>query len=230
MKTVLITGANKGLGYEMSRQLSELGWKVLVVGRRKEETEAAAERLMRNGGIAIPIQMDIGDDESIKEGMEKIDETISHLDVLINNAAVLEDRGSELIHVDMDMVEKMIQINALGVLKMVRSCIHLIDEGGRIINVSSGAGSFGEGGSLWAPVYGLTKTLVNSITYHLAPELESRGVSINALCPGWVKTEMGGPEAPRSVEEGAETAIWLATKAPASLTGKFLRDKKEIPW
>ena len=130
----------------------------------------------------------------------------------------------------MDMVEKMIQINALGVLKMVRSCIHLMDEGGRIINVSSGAGSFGEGGSLWAPVYGLTKTLVNSITYHLAPELESRGVSINALCPGWVKTEMGGPEAPRSVEEGAETAIWLATKAPASFTGKFLRDKKEIPW
>lgn len=229
-KTAIITGANKGLGFEMSRQLSQMGWKVLMVGRRKEHTEAAAERLMRKGGDVIPIIIDLGNDESIKEGLELIDQSISHLDVLINNAAILEGRGSELIHVDMDLVNKMININALGTLKMIRSCIHLMGESGRIINISSGAGSFGEGGSMWAPVYGLTKILLNAITFHLAPELVPRGVCINAICPGWVRTDMGGADASRSVEEGVETAIWLATEAPQEMTGKFLRDKKEIPW
>ena len=83
---------------------------------------------------------------------------------------------------------------------------------------------------MWAPVYGLTKTMLNAITFHLAPELEPRGVSINAICPGWVRTEMGGQDAPRNVEDGVASILWLALEAPASISGKFMRDREEIPW
>ena len=229
-KTVIITGANKGLGYELSRQLSDRNWKVIMIGRRERELMAAAERISDTSGDVYPLVIDISDDESITRGMGILNEITSHVDVLINNAAILDDRGSQLLHVDLELVHRMINVNFFGALKMIRSTIHLMSEGGRIINFSSGAGSFGEGGSLWAPVYGITKTMLNSLTFHLANELTERGISINALCPGWVRTEMGGAEAPRSVEEGVQTALWLATTAPQQYTGKFFRDKKEIPW
>ena len=229
-KTAVITGANKGLGYELSYQLSLMNWNVIMVGRREKELQAAAERLSSEGGSVYPLTMDLGDDQSIAHGFEKLNHMLSHIDVLVNNAAILEDRGSQLLHVDLALMNKMINVNFFGALKMIRSCAHLMSEGGRIINFSSGAGSFGEGGSMWAPVYGITKTMLNSLTFHLAPELQPRGISINALCPGWVKTEMGGPEAPRSVEEGVQTALWLATEAPITYTGKFFRDREEIPW
>ena len=229
-KIAIITGANKGLGYELSRQLATQDWKIIMVGRRERELMAAAERISDASGDVYPLIIDIGDDQSIKQGMEILNELTSHVDVLINNAAILEDRGSQLLHVDMGLVQKMININFFGALKMIRSTVHLMNEGGRIVNFSSGAGSFGEGGSLWAPIYGITKTMLNSLTFHLAPELADRGISINALCPGWVRTEMGGTEAPRTVEEGIQTALWLATDAPIQYTGKFFRDRKEIPW
>jgi NAD(P)-dependent dehydrogenase (short-subunit alcohol dehydrogenase family) len=230
MKTAIVTGANKGIGYEISRQLISHNFKVVMIGRRKGETEAAAERLMKLGGQVIPLCIDIGDDDSISDGLRQLDLITSKVDVLINNAAILEDRGSQLLHVDMDLLKKMIEINAYGALKMTRACIHFMGEGGRIVNMGSGAGSFGEGGSMWAPVYGISKILLNAITYHLAPELQERGIAINSMCPGWVQTDMGGVEAPRSVEEGAATAVWLATVAPHALTGKFFRDKEEILW
>jgi short-subunit dehydrogenase len=229
-KTVIITGANKGLGYELSQQMAGMHYRVIMIGRREKELMSSAERISDQGGDVYPLLMDIGKDESIERSMKVLNDITSHVDVLINNAAILEDRGSELLHVDIDLIHKMININFFGALKMIRSTVHLMREGGRIINFSSGAGSFGEGGSMWAPVYGITKTMINSLTFHLGSELSERGISINALCPGWVKTEMGGSEAPRSVEEGVQTALWLAMDAPLQYTGKFFRDKKEIPW
>ena len=144
-KTVIITGANKGLGYELSKQLGLYDWKVIMVGRRERELMAAAERICDVGGDAYPLVMDIGNDSSIEKGMIILDELTSHVDVLINNAAILQDRGAQLLHVDMDMVQRMIDVNFFGALKVIRAVVHLMREGGVQIQILTPARlAFGE--------------------------------------------------------------------------------------
>jgi len=223
MKTALITGANRGLGYEVARELSARGWKVIVTARRREQGAAAAAKL-KNASFQ---ELDITDDASVACAAKAVPE----LDVLINNAAIIEDRDQDILTIRPELVGRTIATNALGTLRVTQAFVpHLLKgSAGRIVNVSSGAGQLSDMGT-WAPAYSISKTTLNSITCMLAAALKDKGIAVNSVCPGWCRTEMGGPSAPRSVEQGADGIVWLAADAPQDKTGLFWRDKEVIPW
>lgn len=229
-KSVLVSGANKGIGYEICRQLGQKGWQVFLGARNEERGKAAVAKLMDQGVKATHVLMDTSDPDSISKAAKDIARHTSSLDVLINNAAILLGEGSSLLDVSVEESLASLKTNSLGPLWVVQAFGSFLEKGSRIVNISSGAGQFCGGVSNYAPIYGLSKTTLNAITLHLKRDLQGKGILINAMCPGWVKTDMGGSGANRSVSQGAETAVWLATDAPNHINGKFLRDKKEIPW
>ena len=223
MKTVLITGAYRGLGYEVARQLSARGWKVIVTARRREEGAAAAAKL-KNASF---LELDINDDANVARAAK----AVSELDVLINNAAIIEDGDNDILTIRPELVGRTVATNALGTLRVTQAFVpHLLKgSASRIVNVSSGAGQLSDMGT-WSPAYSISKTTLNAITCMLAAALKDKGIAVNSVCPGWCRTEMGGPSAPRSVEQGADGIVWLAADAPQNKTGLFWRDKEVIPW
>lgn len=223
MKTVLITGAYRGLGYEVARQLSGRGWKVILTARRKDRGAAAAAKLKD----ASFLELDVGEDASVARAAK----AVSELDVLINNAAIIADGDQDVLAIRPEVVARTIATNALGALRVSQAFMPLLlrSSAGRVVNVSSGAGQLSDMGT-WSPAYSASKTALNAITCLLAAALKGKGVAVNSVCPGWCRTEMGGREAPRSVEEGAAGIVWLAADAPQEKTGLFWRDKKVIPW
>ena len=229
MSVILITGANKGIGFEMARQLARLGHEVVVTARDPQKGEAAVRALKSESLATSFVSLDIADEKSLEAAAQRVQRSFGKLDVLINNAAILMKEDRSLVRNDWSLIEHTIYINATAHLNVTRKFLPLMSAGGRIIMTSSGGGSMTDTVEGWSPAYCISKSLLNAITRHLAHELESRGISVNAVCPGWVKTDMGGPSAPRSVERGAETGVWLAT-AQLPGTGKFFRDKKVIPW
>lgn len=223
MRTVLITGAYRGLGFEVGRQLSARGWKVILSARKKDQGSAAAAKL-KHGSF---LEMDITDSTSVKRAAGKVAE----LDVLINNAAIIEDGDQDILSISTDIVERTIATNAVGALRVSQAFVPQLmkSPGGRIVNVSSGAGQLSDMGT-WSPAYSVSKTTLNGITCMLAAALKDKGIAVNSVCPGWCRTEMGGSGAPRSVEEGASGTAWLAADAPQEKTGLFWRDREVIPW
>lgn len=220
----LVTGANRGIGFEIARQLKTRGFTVLLGARDAEEGQAAADRL---GMTWLPL--DVAERESVKEAAAWVRAEHGRVDVLVNNAGVLLDEGAEVLDFDEATLLATLQVNLLGAWRVSAAFAPLMGKGGRILNVSSGAGQL-SGMGLWAPAYAVSKAALNAHTIQLAQALKGRGIAVNALCPGWVRTRMGGPGAPGSIEDGADTALWLATEAPPSLTGGFYRNRKEIPW
>jgi NAD(P)-dependent dehydrogenase (short-subunit alcohol dehydrogenase family) len=222
-KTALVTGGNRGLGFEVARQLSERGWKVFIAARRKEEGKAAAEKLAN----AAFIELDITDDASVTRAAKQVPE----LDVLINNAGIILDGDNDILTIRPDLIARTIETNTLSPLRVSQAFLpHLLrSEGGRIVNVSSGAGQLSDMGT-WSPAYAASKTALNAITCLLAAALKENGIAVNSVCPGWCRTDMGGAGAPRSAEEGAAGIVWLAANAPQKKTGLFWRDEKVIPW
>ena len=223
MKTVLITGAYRGLGHEVARQLSARGWKVIVTARRREQGAAAAARLKNASFVELDINNDAGAAAAAK--------TVPELDVLINNAAIIEDGDQDILTMRPELVSRTIATNALGTLQVTQAFVsHLLkSSAGRIVNVSSGAGQLSDMGT-WSPAYSISKTTLNAITCIFAAALKDKGIAVNSVCPGWCRTEMGGPSAPRSVEQGADGIVWLAADAPQDKTGLFWRDREIIPW
>jgi NAD(P)-dependent dehydrogenase (short-subunit alcohol dehydrogenase family) len=223
MKTVLVTGAYRGLGYEVARQLSERGWQVVLTARRKDQGTAAAANL-KNASF---LELDITEDSSVARGAKKVPK----LDVLINNAAIIAEGDQDILTIRPEVVARTIETNALGALRVSQAFVaHLLkSSGGRIVNVSSGAGQLSDMGT-WSPAYSASKTTLNAVTCLLAAALKQKGIAVNSVCPGWCRTEMGGSNAPRSVEEGAAGIVWLAADAAQDKTGLFWRDKKVIPW
>ena len=223
MKTVLITGSYRGLGYEVGRQLSERGWNVILTARRREQGEAAAAKL-KNGSF---VELDITDAANVVRAAKKV----PTLDVLINNAGVILEGDEDILKVQPELVMRTIESNAIGALRVAQAFgPHLLkSSAGRIVNVSSGAGQLSDIAT-WSPAYAISKTTLNAVTGILAAVLKEKGVAVNSVCPGWVRTEMGGSAAPRSPEEGAAGIVWLAADAPQEKTGLFWRDKKVIPW
>ena len=223
MKTVLITGAYRGLGYEAARQLAERGWKVILTARRKDEGSAAAAKL-KNASF---LELDITEDASVGRAAKQV----AKLDVLINNAAIIAGGDQDILTLRPEVVARTIATNALGALRVSQVFVpHLLKStAGRIINVSSGAGQLSDMGT-WSPAYAASKTTFNAITCLLAAALKDNGIAVNSVCPGWCRTEMGGPTAPRSVEEGAAGIVWLAADAPQDKTGLFWRDRELIAW
>ena len=150
--------------------------------------------------------------------------------MLVNNAGIIVDGDGVILEISDDLFRNTLETNTLGALRVTQAFVSLLrkSKAPRVINVSSGGGQLTGGADGWAPAYCISKTALNGVTVQLAAALPK--FAVNSVCPGWVRTEMGGENASRSVEEGADTIVWLASDAPQDLTGKFLRDRKEIPW
>ncbi len=231
-KVALITGANKGIGKEVARQLAKLGYAVFIASRDRHRGCAASEELCAEGYEAIFLHLDVTDPVSIKNAVGTFTQKADHLDVLINNAAILEDHGENLTNMNAEMLERTMKTNVIGPILVSQDFLpflKLSPHGGRIVNVSSGAGALG-GMETYAPAYSISKTALNAVTKQFAGALRADNIAVNSVCPGWVRTDMGGANANRPVEKGAETIVWLAAEAPQQETGKFWRDKQEAEW
>jgi NAD(P)-dependent dehydrogenase (short-subunit alcohol dehydrogenase family) len=228
-KIALVTGANKGIGFEVVRELARLGLRVFLGARNVKAGRAAAEKLASEGEI-IFLQIDVSDDTSIRTAAQEFSRRCDRLDVLVNNAGILLDDGMDALAVTREVFEDTLRTNTLGPWLVAQAFTPMLKKGRapRIINVSSGSGQLEGGADGWAPCYSVSKTALNGVTVQLAATLPK--FAVNSVCPGWVRTDLGGQEATRSVAEGAATIVWLATEAPPDLTGKFVKDRKVSPW
>lgn len=228
-KTALVTGANKGIGFEVARQLARQGFRVFLGARNTEAGRAAAEKLSGDGEV-IFLEIDISKADSIRRASEEFSRQSNYLDVLVNNAGILLDDDNSALTITPEIFENTLRTNTLGPWLVAQAFAPLLEKSGapRIVNVSSSGGQLEDGADGWAPGYCVSKTALNGVTVQLAAALPKSAV--NSVCPGWVRTEMGGENGPRSVGEGAAAIVWLATEAPQDLTGKFVKDRKVIPW
>lgn len=228
MKAALVTGANKGIGFEVVKQLQSLNFRVILTSRNEERGLEAVNKLKKHSDNLYFLQMDVGDKESVEKAANEVRSMNFSLDVIINNAGILLDSKS-INEVSLETIYTTLNVNTIGPILVIQNFLPLLNENGRIINVSSGLGSFAEM-SDYAPIYSISKSALNAVTKQFSFSLASKNISVNSVSPGWVKTDMGGNNAARSVEKGAETIVWLSEEAPQNLTGKFFRDKKEIYW
>jgi NAD(P)-dependent dehydrogenase (short-subunit alcohol dehydrogenase family) len=226
-KTVLVTGANRGIGLEVCRQLGKLGYHIFLSARNSDKGSNAVAKLKSKNVNAEFIQMDVADENSVKNAANEFGKKSMKLDVLVNNAAILKD--TEITKMPTKELWDMLNINSVGAFIVTREFLQFMDSGSRIINVSSGAGALTDMGT-YAPSYSISKTTMNAITKQFAGALKHKRIAVNSVTPGWVRTDMGGMSAARSVEKGAETIVWLATEATQDKTGLFWRDKKVIDW
>ena len=228
-KNILITGANKGIGLETIRQLAAMGHEVILTARNQQRGIAAKKKLFNQGLAVHFIQMDVNEKAHLQSAKTTIQNRFGKLDVLINNAAISNSSDTSILEFDEEVLYKTMQTNAFSILLMVASFAPMMRSGGRIINFSSGLGSMTDPVNGWSPIYSCSKSLVNAVTRQQAYFLSAKGIVVVAMCPGWVRTDMGGAAAPLHVSEGADTAVWLAT-AESIETGKFYRNRKVIPW
>ncbi len=234
----LVTGSNRGIGFEIAKQLAMKKIQVVLTSRNSANGEAALKRLTRDdGGIkkVVPMQLDVSNQVSVDRLLNDVEKTFGRLDILVNNAAILIDRDDVVAsNADLETVKTTLETNLIGAWRMCKAFIPLMKKNnyGRIVNVSSGAGEFeymATSGGYW-PAYSVSKASLNALTVMLASELKGTNILVNAVCPGWVRTDMGGSNAPRSVEEGAATPAWLATLPDGGPTGHNFYDKKQISW
>lgn len=231
-RVALVTGANRGIGLEICRQLAAQGLTVLLTARDLTKGKAAAAELHRAGLEDVRVyQLEVTDGASVSRLRETVARDFGRCDVLVNNAGIYPDRIHRLLDADVELLAHAMDVNAYGPLRLIKAAVPLMKEHrwGRIVNVSSGIGELDDLGSSY-PAYRFSKINLNLFTRVLAAELEGHGIKVNAVCPGWVRTDMGGPGAPLSVTEGADTAVWLATLPDDGPTGGFFRDRQQIPW
>ena len=228
-KTALVTGANKGIGFEVARELARMGLRVFLGARNIEAGRAAAKKLRADGDVAF-LEIDVTDADSIRRAADELAGHAERLDVLVNNAGVLLDEDKDALTITPEIFETTLRTNTLGPWLVAQAFAPLLKKSRepRIVNVSSGGGQLEDGADGWAPAYCVSKTALNGVTVQLAAALPK--CAVNSVCPGWVRTDMGGENASRSVAEGAATIVWLATDAPHDLSGKFVKDRKVIPW
>jgi len=234
-RIAIVTGANRGIGLEIVRQLARQGL-IAVLGARDLEKGNAAAATLASEGLEPPVvALDVTDADSVRAAVAHVMDLFGRVDVLVNNAAILKEgfspEDASVLDAPADVVIETFEGNTLGPLRLIQAVVpHMRTLGyGRIVNVSSGAGQLSDMGGGF-PAYRMSKAALNALTRITAAELGPGDIKINAMCPGWVKTEMGGPNATRPVEEGAETAVWLATLPEDGPTGGFFRDMKPIPW
>ena len=227
-KIALVTGGNRGIGQEIVRQLAAKDFQVVLTAR---DPNAGAQVASAIKGEVAFLALDVADDQSIAQAVDKFAKMSDRLDVLVNNAAIYPDEGVDLLTVSRELLSKTFQTNTFGAIRLTQAFLpHLAQaDHARVINLSSGYGEL-DGLSANVPSYCLSKLTLNGATIMFDQALRQRGIAVNSVCPGWVRTDMGGPNATKSVEEGADTTVWLATDAPHSLSGKFFRERREISW
>jgi NAD(P)-dependent dehydrogenase (short-subunit alcohol dehydrogenase family) len=235
-RIALVTGANKGIGFEVARQLMRKGFHVFLGARDPEVGKAAAEKLRKESekeghtGISAFLKIDISKPDSVQGAAEEFSRQSDRLDALVNNAGILLDDDKDVLTITPEIFETTLRTNTLGPLLVSQAFVPFLkkSDAPRIVNVSSGGGQLADGADGWAPAYCISKTALNGVTSQLAAALPK--FAVNSVCPGWVRTDMGGSNATRSVAEGASGIVWLAADAPQNQSGKFFRDRRVIPW
>ncbi|GGD89638.1 SDR family NAD(P)-dependent oxidoreductase [Paenibacillus nasutitermitis] len=236
-RVALVTGANRGIGKEISRQLALMGLRVIIACRDEWKGKQVVDE-MRADGIQLDLlTVDISDKDSVQNLIQAVRGKYGRLDVLVNNAGVLLDHGTSLLELEEAVLRQTLETNFYGALRLSQGFYPMmVKQGyGRIVNVSSGVGAFdilqGKGGlRSSSSAYRMSKTMLNALTCLLAAETMGADIKVNAMCPGRVKTDMGGADAPSSVAEGADTAVWLAALDQAGPNGQFFRSRQPISW
>ncbi len=230
-RIAIVTGANRGIGKAIAAGLAAHNLTVVLTARNLAQARVAAQEIGGAGSSIVAGQLDVTDAGSVNALREHIERVFGRVDVLVNNAAAYYDEGQEAATTDLETVRAALEVNTLGPWRMCQAFLPLMrrHKYGRIVNVSSQGGAFAGAGA-GTPAYSVSKAALNMLTVKLALELRGTGILVNAACPGWVRTDMGGPSAPRSPEQGADTPIWLATLPANGPTGGFFRDRKSIPW
>jgi NAD(P)-dependent dehydrogenase (short-subunit alcohol dehydrogenase family) len=227
---IVVTGGNRGIGFEICRQLAGRDAQVVLTARKPEAGEQAIKKLGAQNVSARFHPLNVTGPESVAAVRDFLERNFGRLDVLINNAGIIADDEASGLEVKLATVRATLETNTLAPLHLAQTLAPLLkcSRAGRIVNMSSGMGALSDMEGDHA-AYRISKAALNAVTGILASELRG-AVAVNSMCPGWVKTDMGGANAERDVARGAETAVWLALDAPQDLTGKFLRDRKVIPW
>ncbi len=221
-QVTLVTGANRGIGAEIARRLRDLGATVYAGSRSMtNEVPDGTERVL----------LDVTQEGDVESAVDGIFEEQGRLDVLVNNAGVMDSEG-DIVATPTQELDRSLAVNLRGPMLLCKHAVPLLlqSDGGRVVNVSSGMGALGEGQSGGSPGYRISKTGLNGLTVYLDGEYGDDGLIANAACPGWVRTEMGGEGASKSVEEGAETPVWLCRFRPDSPSGRFFRKERVIDW
>ncbi|HEY2629041.1 MAG TPA: SDR family oxidoreductase [Usitatibacter sp.] len=231
-KIAIVTGGNRGLGLEIAKQLMKADLFVVVGARDRAKCDAALEQLKVAGPNVDAYVLDVNDTKGVRRFVEEVEKKHGAPGVLVNNAGVYpEETNAKVIDSATSIWRETLETNLFGAVRMCREVVPLMEKlrYGRIVNVSSGLGqlsTMGEG----SPAYRVSKAALNALTRTLAAEVAGSGILVNSMSPGWVRTDMGGEDAPRSVVEGADTAVWLCQLPSSGPTGQFFRDRKPIPW
>ena len=230
-KIAVVTGGNKGIGFGICRALAKQGIRTILTARDVSKGEVAKKQLKQEGLEIIFHPLDVTDENSIDSLAGFLAREFGKLDILINNAAIRKDAGMMGLDVPVEVVREMMETNLYGPLMICQALAPLLKKSsaGRIVNVSSGMGSLASMGG-GSPAYRITKTALNAMTKVLASEFRGTGVLVNCCHPGWVRTDMGGRGASKSIDEGADTPVWLALLSKDGPTGGYFQDKKPMPW
>jgi NAD(P)-dependent dehydrogenase (short-subunit alcohol dehydrogenase family) len=231
-KIAAVTGGNRGIGFEVCRQLARQGLEVILTARDAKAGAEAVTKLAKEDLKAVFVQLDVDSAASIGRFKQTVEKQWGRLDVLVNNAGILIDADESAMTAKLDGVRKTAETNVYGPLLLCQAFIPLMLKNGygRVVNISSGMGQLTDmnGGYL---AYRLSKASLNVLTRVFADEAgNGSGVLINSMAPGWVRTDMGGSSAPRTPEEGADTVVWLATLPESGPTGGFFEDREPIDW
>ena len=229
-RIALVTGANRGLGFETCRLLAQLGLTVILSARDLTKGEVAAKQLIERGLDVMFYELDVLNQSHMNRIIRQIEQRFGRLDVLVNNAAILYDTWQSAVNAELEIVNQALASNLFGPWKLSQLCIPLMKRNnyGRIVNVSSGAGSLHYMGS-GSPAYSVSKAALNAFSRILAADLHGTGILVNSVDPGWVATDMGG-RGGRPVEDGAKGIVWAATLPDNGPSGGFFFDGKHAPW
>lgn len=231
-RLAVVTGGNKGIGYEICRQLARKGLRVMLTSRDTEKGREARKELEKEGLDVLHHPLDVTDQASVAAIASHLKSEYGRADVLVNNAGIsIDSRATSVLSEKDETFHTTMETNFYGALRMCQALVPLMQTNhyGRVVNMSSGLGQLHDMGD-GTPAYRVSKTALNALTRMVASAVVGDNILVNSMCPGWVRTDMGGPGASRSVEQGAETAVWLAMLPHGGPTGGFYRDKKPIPW
>jgi NAD(P)-dependent dehydrogenase (short-subunit alcohol dehydrogenase family) len=230
-RVALVTGANRGLGYAIARQLAERGVHVVATGRDLEQANRTASDLLDRGFAASGARLDVTDPDTITTAVQHTLDRYGRIDILMNNAGI-SDGDQQPSDIDLELTSSVWRVNVLGAWQCVEAVVPTMRAAGygRIVNLSSTLGSLHHMTRPTEPAYRVSKAALNAVTRVFAAELTGTGILVNSASPGWVRTDLGGPNAPRSVEQGADTPVWLATLPDDGPTGGFFYEREPLAW